>query len=219
MCFIVVFGPCSCSSSLPPFVCCFPCSLLAGIFSFISCSLSCGDLIYGSTANHIFSSHAAMPHSKGYRSRTRHRFSKGFGEHGPPNISTYLRTYRMGDIVDVKANSAVHKGMPHKFYHGRTGVVFDVNPRALGVIINKQVRQRIIPKRIHVRIEHVQPSMSRAAHIDRVRENDRLRREAKITGVKLFLKRQPEQPREAHTVSMKHQSAVHVSPIPYEALL
>ncbi len=40
--------------------------------------------------------------------------------------------------------------MPHKHYHGRTGVVFNVNKRAVGVIIDKEVNGRIIPKRLHI---------------------------------------------------------------------
>jgi Ribosomal protein L21e len=39
-------------------------------------------------------------------------------EHGPVKISTFLIPYRIGDIVDIKANAAQQKGMPHKFYHG-----------------------------------------------------------------------------------------------------
>jgi large subunit ribosomal protein L21e len=30
--------------------------------------------------------------------------------------------------------------MPHKFYHGKTGRVFNVTPHAVGVVVNKQVR-------------------------------------------------------------------------------
>ena len=48
--------------------------------------------------------------------------------------------------------------MPHKTYHGKTGSVFNVNPRSIGVIMNKHVRERIIHKRIHVRVEHVRAS-------------------------------------------------------------
>ena len=40
----------------------------------------------------------------------------------------------------VKANGAIHKGMPYQAYHGRTGQVYDVAKRSLGVIANKQVR-------------------------------------------------------------------------------
>ena len=39
-------------------------------------------------------------------------------EHGPIKLSTYLTTFRIGDIVDIKANAAQQKGMPHKYYHG-----------------------------------------------------------------------------------------------------
>lgn len=39
-------------------------------------------------------------------------------EHGAIKLSTYLITFRVGDIVDIKANSAEQKGMPHKYYHG-----------------------------------------------------------------------------------------------------
>ena len=42
--------------------------------------------------------------------------------------------------MDIKVNAAVHKGMPFKFYHGRTGIVWNVTKRALGVELNKVVR-------------------------------------------------------------------------------
>jgi ribosomal protein L21E len=41
-------------------------------------------------------------------------------EHGPIKLSTYLINYKVGDIVDIKANAAQQKGMPHKYYHGYT---------------------------------------------------------------------------------------------------
>ena len=36
------------------------------------------------------------------------------------------------------------QGMPHKVYHGRTGVVWNVTKRSVGVEVNKQVRTMII---------------------------------------------------------------------------
>jgi large subunit ribosomal protein L21e len=47
-----------------------------------------------------------------------------FIEHGPVKLSTFLIPYRIGDIVDIKANAAQQKGMPHKFYHGSVLVTF-----------------------------------------------------------------------------------------------
>ena len=58
--------------------------------------------------------------------------------------------------------------MPFKYYHGRTGRVFNVNPRAIGVIVNKLVNGRVIGKRIHVRVEHIRPSQCRAAFVARI---------------------------------------------------
>lgn len=41
--------------------------------------------------------------------------------------------------MDIKCNPSIHKGMPFKFYHGRTGVVFNVTKTSVGVRVNKQV--------------------------------------------------------------------------------
>jgi large subunit ribosomal protein L21e len=80
-----------------------------------------------------------MPAGHGLRSRTRDLFARPFRKKGYIPLTTYLRTYKIGDNVDIKVNGAVHKGMPHKFYHGRTGRVWNVTKRAIGVEINKQV--------------------------------------------------------------------------------
>ncbi len=135
-----------------------------------------------------------MPHSYGFRARTRKLFAREFRQHGcvavwgvaalqskpraltrafsarsMPGLQTYMTKYKVGDLVDIKANSAIHKGMPHKFYHGRTGFVYNVSQRAVGLIVNKQVGNRIMRKRITVRIEHVKQSKSRQGFLDRVK--------------------------------------------------
>ncbi|KAI3798347.1 hypothetical protein L1987_33618 [Smallanthus sonchifolius] len=124
-----------------------------------------------------------MPAGHGLRSRTRDLFARGFRKKGTIHLSTYLRTFHVGDYVDVKVNGAVHKGMPHKFYHGRTGQVWNVTKRAIGVEMNKQVGNRIIKKRIHVRIEHVMPSRCNEELKRRIKKNDQLKAEAKAKGV------------------------------------
>ena len=65
--------------------------------------------------------------------------------------------------------------MPHRYYHGRTGKVFNVNPRSIGVIVNKSVGNRIIAKRIHVRVEHIRKSKCREDFLKRVKANDVLK--------------------------------------------
>ncbi|ENN76437.1 hypothetical protein YQE_07045, partial [Dendroctonus ponderosae] len=79
-----------------------------------------------------------MTNSKGYRRGTRDLFSRKFGKRGVIPLSTYMKVYKIGDIVDIKGNGAVQKGMPYKAYHGKTGRVFNVTAHALGVIVNKR---------------------------------------------------------------------------------
>lgn len=156
-----------------------------------------------------------MTNSKGYRRGTRDLFSRKFRKHGTIPLSTYMKVYKIGDIVDIKGNGAIQKGMPYKVYHGKTGRVFNVTPHALGVIVNKRVRGRIIAKRINVRIEHLTHSKCREDFLKRVKENERLRKEAKEKKVKVQLKRQPAAPRSAHIVSGKDKPIL-LTPIPYE---
>jgi large subunit ribosomal protein L21e len=126
-----------------------------------------------------------------------------------------MKVYKVGDIVDIKGNGAVQKGMPYKFYHGKTGRVFNVTPHALGIVVNKRLRGKIIPKRINVRIEHVTHSKCREDFLKRVKENEHLRKESKEKKIKVELKRKPAQPRPAHVVSGKVEPIM-LAPIPYE---
>ncbi|CAG7725758.1 unnamed protein product [Allacma fusca] len=127
-----------------------------------------------------------------------------------------MKVYKVGDIVDIKGNGAVQKGMPYKYYHGKTGRVYNVTPRALGVIVNKRVRGEILPKRINIRIEHVNHSKCRTDFLDRVKENERLKKEAKARGIKVACKRQPAQPRPAHIVRTKGNEPTLLQPIPLQ---
>ena len=71
---------------------------------------------------------ATHQRSTGYRAGTRDLFSKKFRtKGGNPGLTTFMRNYRVGDMVDVICNPAQQKGMPHKFYHGRTGRVLCVS--------------------------------------------------------------------------------------------
>lgn len=86
-------------------------------------------------------------------------------------MSVFLKTYKVGDIVDIKANGSVQKGMPHKFYHGKTGIVYNVTKSAVGVIINKVVGYRYIEKRVNLKVEHIKHSKCRQEFLDRVKTN------------------------------------------------
>jgi len=166
-----------------------------------------------------------MPHAYGYRAGTRKKFAKGHRQHGAIKISKILTNYHIGDYVDILVDGAIHKGMPHHSYQGKTGRVFNVNERAIGVIVNKVVRNRIQPKRIHVRVEHIRQSTSRLSFLERITKNDKLKathnlkiKEALKAGKEapkpLSTKRLPAQPREAHVV--KPAKIVYAHPLAFK---
>ena len=147
-----------------------------------------------------------MPHTKGQRGRTRHLFAKGFRNHGVRALAQDMVPFRVGDYVDVIADGAIQKGMPHKFYHGKTGRIFNVTKTACGVVVNKKVGHRIIAKRINLRIGHIRKSATREEFLQRVQKNDALKREAKKAGKTISTKRIPGLPRDSHVVKAETET-------------
>ncbi|KAB0347879.1 hypothetical protein FD754_012736 [Muntiacus muntjak] len=137
-----------------------------------------------------------MTDTKGKRRGTRYMFSRPFRKHGVVPLATYMRIYKKGDIVDIKGMGSVQKGMPHKCYHGKTGI--------------------ILAKRINVPIEHIKHSESRDSFLKRVKKNDQKKKEAKEKGTWVQLKCQPAPPREAHFVRTNGKEPELLEPIPYE---
>ena len=162
-----------------------------------------------------------MPHSFGKRARTRHMFAKKFREHGPVKLSQYFMPVKVGDYVDIFANPSIHKGMPFKHYHGRTGIVFNVTKSAVGVRVNKYVNGRILEKRIHVRIEHIRKSKCQKEIIARVKANEEAKAEARKTGVKIDLKRHPKAPKEGYFLAAAGGDGeiTTIQPLPFSDLV
>jgi large subunit ribosomal protein L21e len=102
----------------------------------------------------------------------------------------------------------------------RTGIVFNVTPHAVGIIVNKRVGGRILAKRINIRIEHIKHSKSREGFLKRVVENRDKLAEAKKTGKRVVLKRSPVAPKGARFIKVTEVNAPEtVVPVPYEALV
>ena len=139
----------------------------------------------------------------GLRRRTRDKFAKPFRGKGAIKISKYLTTFKIGDYVDIVADAAIQKGMPFKYYHGKTGKIFNVNPRSVGVVVTKPIRNKVLQKKIHVKIEHVRLSNCRKAFVSKIQENDKLKAEANKAGKKISTKRQPIGPKTAHSVNVE----------------
>lgn len=91
--------------------------------------------------------------SKGSRSKTRHKLSKRIRERGPPRIWRVTQKFEQGDIVHIKLDPSVHRGMPHPRFHGHTGIVSEIRGRAYLVKISDGGKE----KTIIVSPEHLLP--------------------------------------------------------------
>lgn len=69
-----------------------------------------------------------------------------------------------------------------KCAYSRTGIIYNVTPHAVGILINKRVGNRYIQKRVNLRVEHIKHSQGRQVFLDRVKKNERARIEAKEKG-------------------------------------
>jgi len=68
-------------------------------------------------------------------------------------LSKLLYEYQPGARVVVKIDPSVHKGMPHRRYHGKIGTVIDKRGRSYIL----SVTQGEAVKEIIVRSEHIEP--------------------------------------------------------------
>ncbi|UCG37323.1 MAG: 50S ribosomal protein L21e [Candidatus Bathyarchaeota archaeon] len=91
--------------------------------------------------------------SRGYRRKTRSLLRRNVRERGKTGLSKLLQQYNPGDRVLVKLNPSIHKGMPHRRFHGKVGII--ESTRGQAYIVN--VTQGKAVKEIIVRPEHLEP--------------------------------------------------------------
>ncbi|MEX2689475.1 MAG: 50S ribosomal protein L21e [Candidatus Njordarchaeia archaeon] len=94
-----------------------------------------------------------MKHSKGFRSGTRQVLRKSPRKRGLPPISRLIYPYKVGEKANIVIEPAVHKGMPHPRFHGKTGTIVDKRGRAYVL----RVRDGGKYKYIICRPEHLRP--------------------------------------------------------------
>ncbi|MBO3800579.1 MAG: 50S ribosomal protein L21e [Candidatus Brockarchaeota archaeon] len=71
-----------------------------------------------------------MPQTSGRRIKTRTLLRKKVRERGIKPPSYLLQDYKPGDRVVLKYDPSVHKGMPHRRFYGKTGVIIGRRGRA-----------------------------------------------------------------------------------------
>jgi len=91
--------------------------------------------------------------AKGFRHKTRSLLSRKPRERGKTGLSKILHEYVIGEKVVVKIDPSVHKGMPHRRYQGKVGVI--IKKKGRSYVVN--VTQGDALKEIIIRPEHLEP--------------------------------------------------------------
>ena len=87
-----------------------------------------------------------------HRGKNRKRHRKKVRQRGLGSIDKYLINYAIGDYVDVITDPSQHsRGMPHRRYHGLTGIIIGVRGRCFEV----EVKLGNSKKQLIVGIEHL----------------------------------------------------------------
>lgn len=73
---------------------------------------------------------------------------------GKIGLSRILRAYQIGDKVTILLEASVHKGMPHRRYHGRSGTIQE--KRGKSYVVNVEMGKQT--KQIIARPEHINPA-------------------------------------------------------------
>jgi len=90
-----------------------------------------------------------LPKSSGIRRKTRYIFQRKFVR----GLSYLLHDYNVGDKVVITIDPSEHKGMPHRRFQGKVGVVNSIGRRTLTVKVNIGNKE----KTVTARLNHIKP--------------------------------------------------------------
>ena|SRR3989304_3034871 len=101
-----------------------------------------------------------MTHSKGFRHKTRGLKKDSKHAHGLSNI---LTQYSVNDEVVIDIDPSQVKGMPHRRFQGKVGVVEEIRPRSL--VIRLPIGNKM--KQISPRLEHIRPHRGSSVSVEK----------------------------------------------------
>ena len=96
---------------------------------------------------------AWMKRSKGIRNKNRTLLRRKPRDRGKNPLGRIMIPYTQGQMVTISINPSIQKGMPHRRYHGRVGIISEKRGRAYVI----QITTGKVPRQIIARPEHIQP--------------------------------------------------------------
>ena len=92
--------------------------------------------------------------SKGFFSKSRKFLKKKVRERGLPGLTRFLREFHNGDKVLIDVEPSIRRGMPHRRYQGKVGVIKGKRGRAY--LVNVRVGSK--DKLLIVNPVHLKPA-------------------------------------------------------------
>tara|TARA_Y100000310_G_C20700699_1_gene829581 strand:+ start:1009 stop:1299 length:291 start_codon:yes stop_codon:yes gene_type:complete len=80
----------------------------------------------------------------GLRRKTRSKLRKRPSEKGKISIRRYFQILKEGEMVCLKAEPAVQKGMYNPRFHGKTGKIIGKEGRCYKVLLKDKTKEKII---------------------------------------------------------------------------
>lgn len=93
-----------------------------------------------------------MPERKGgNRRKTRQKFSKGLREKGKISLTKYFQEFKEGEKVTLLIESAYQKGMYHRKFYSKTGIVNGKQGKCYLVnIVDGKKEKTVIVHPVHI---------------------------------------------------------------------
>ena len=91
--------------------------------------------------------------SKGFLSRSRKFLTKNPRERGLPGVSRFLREFKIGEKIHIDVEPAVRRGMPHRRFQGKTGII--VGRRGKAYLVDVKIGTKV--KHLIIHPVHLKP--------------------------------------------------------------
>jgi large subunit ribosomal protein L21e len=95
-----------------------------------------------------------MAHHHGPRKKTRYKFKKGIRRRGLPPVTSVIQKFEVGQKVHIVCEPSIHRGMPHRRFHGKTGTILGQRGRAwLLKILDGETVKTVIARPQHLKAQ------------------------------------------------------------------
>lgn len=80
----------------------------------------------------------------GSRRKSRSKLKKNVRKKGKISITKYIQQFKPGERVNIKAEPAVHRGLYHVRFHGKTGIIKAKKGKCYEVKIKDYNKEKIL---------------------------------------------------------------------------